>query len=115
MDGIADSAGSKNVSIDQSRFTLFRRPGCPYCVRLRRSIRRSGVEVNEINMWEDPSGVAAVRSVTAGSEIVPTLMIGDRAMVNPSPRQALREIGAPVPDVLRAEGPARDAREESPR
>jgi glutaredoxin len=72
--------------------TLYWRPGCPFCSRLQRKLRRAGIDVDELNIWTDPDAAAAVRSITGGDETVPTLVIGDQAMVNPSPRRAISAI-----------------------
>jgi mycoredoxin len=72
--------------------TLFWRPGCPYCWRLQTALKRAGVEVEEINIWEDPDGAAFVRSVAGGNETVPTVRMGTRSLVNPSPRDLLEMI-----------------------
>ncbi len=69
--------------------TVFWRPGCPYCWRLRFKLRRAGVRVDEVNIWEDPAGAAFVRSITGGDETVPTVRIGTQSLVNPSPRRLL--------------------------
>jgi mycoredoxin len=74
------------------QMTLFWRPGCPYCWRLRTKLKQAGVHMDEINIWEDPEGAAFVRSVTGGDETVPTVRIGTRSFVNPSPRQLLEVI-----------------------
>ena len=55
-------------------------------------LKRAGVDMEEVNIWEDPEGAAFVRSVTGGDETVPTVRIGTRSMVNPSPRQLLEMI-----------------------
>jgi mycoredoxin len=76
--------------------TLFWRPGCPYCWRLRTKLKQAGVDVDEINIWEDPDGAAFVRSVTGGDETVPTVRIGTRSLVNPSPRDLLQLISESI-------------------
>ncbi|WP_306357899.1 MULTISPECIES: glutaredoxin domain-containing protein [unclassified Nocardia] len=79
---------------------VYWRPGCPYCRMLLGPLRRSEVRLREINIWEDAEAAARVRSVANGNETVPTVFIGDRAMVNPSVRQVLaaaRGEDAPVP------------------
>lgn len=74
------------------------RPGCRYCRMLLRTLRRSGLQLREINIWEDPDAAAHMRSVASGNETVPTVFIGDRAMVNPSVRQVLAAArGEPEP------------------
>jgi mycoredoxin len=60
------------------------RPGCPYCMALRRPLRRSGLPVREINIWEDPAAAARVREAADGNETVPTVFVGEHALVNPS-------------------------------
>ena len=72
--------------------TVFWRPGCPYCWRLRTKLKGAGVLVDEVNIWEDPDGAAFVRSVTGGDETVPTVRFGTESFVNPSPRRLLEII-----------------------
>ncbi len=50
------------------------------------------MQVDEVNIWEDPAGAAFVRSVTGGDETVPTVCIGTKSLVNPSPRRLLKLI-----------------------
>ncbi|OBJ42823.1 NrdH-redoxin [Mycolicibacterium mucogenicum] len=77
---------------------VYWRPGCPYCRALLGPLRRSGLALQEINIWEDPAAAARVRSVAGGDETVPTVFVGDRAMVNPTVRQVLTAAGAePAP------------------
>jgi mycoredoxin len=68
---------------------VYWRPGCPYCRMLLRPLRRSGLHLREINIWDNPEAAARVRSVADGNETVPTVFIGDRAMVNPTVRQVM--------------------------
>jgi mycoredoxin len=81
-----------SVTSASPQVTLFWRPGCAFCWRLRTKLKRAGVDVDEINIWEDPAGAAFVRSVTGGDETVPTVRIGAQSLVNPSPRRALEVI-----------------------
>jgi len=69
--------------------TLYWRPRCPYCVRLRWQLRWSGLAVREINIWEDADAAARVREITGGDETVPTVQIGSVALVNPRKAQVL--------------------------
>ncbi|WP_308283411.1 glutaredoxin family protein [Pseudonocardia nigra] len=77
------------------------RPGCPYCSRLRRGLARAGIATVERNIWTDPAAAARVRAATGGDETVPTVVVGDRALVNPSV--------AEVVSVMRAEKISKDA------
>jgi len=72
---------------------VYWRPGCPFCLLLLSPLRRSGLRFREVNIWEDPQAAARVRSVADGNETVPTVFIGDQAMVNPSVRQVLAAAG----------------------
>lgn len=73
--------------------TVYWRPGCPWCARLRRGLARADVATREVDIWQDPAAAAVVRSVATGNETVPTVVIGDRALVNPSVRQVLDALG----------------------
>jgi len=86
------------MTIDSSMVTMYWRPGCPYCMRLRWGLRRQGVDFGEVNIWEVPEGAALVRSLAGGNETVPTVLIGDVSMVNPSARQVIAEIRAQNPE-----------------
>ena len=95
-------SGPTSTASPSSSVTVFWRPGCPFCWRLRARLKRAGVQTDEVNIWDDPAGAAFVRSVTGGDETVPTVRVGRRSFVNPSPRRLLRLIGdlersTPVP------------------
>jgi mycoredoxin len=47
------------------------------------------VAYREVNIWADEDAAAFVRSVARGNETVPTVMVGDVSLVNPSTRQVL--------------------------
>jgi glutaredoxin-like protein len=81
---------------------IYWRPGCPFCSRLRRDIQHVGLPVREINIWNDSSAAAAVRSVAGGNETVPTVMVGDHAMVNPTALQVLHVVREQAPELLDA-------------
>ncbi len=72
---------------------VYWRPGCPWCALLRRRLRRAGLAAREVNIWEDPAAAARVRSITGGDETVPTVVVGDLAMVNPSLGDIRRALG----------------------
>jgi len=71
---------------------VYWRPGCPYCARLRWGLRRRRVESTWINVWNDPSASAFVRSLNAGNETVPTVVVGEVAMVAPTSRDVGKEL-----------------------
>lgn len=87
-----------NASAD--RIDLYWRPGCFFCSSLRRKLDRAGVERVEHDIWSDPADAAIVRSIANGSETVPTVLIGDIGLVNPSARDVLRVLGESAPHLL---------------
>jgi glutaredoxin-like protein len=77
-----------NVDDEQTpRMILYWRPGCGYCVRLARALDAMDVEPELHNIWEEPDAAAFVRSVNRGNELVPTLVVGDQVLSNPSADQ----------------------------
>jgi mycoredoxin len=72
--------------------TVYWRPGCPYCARLRRDLRALGVPAREVSIWADESAAAAVRDLAGGNETVPTVVIGGRGYVNPPASAVLAEV-----------------------
>lgn len=77
--------------------TVYWRPGCAYCERLRRKLRRAGVPADERNIWSDEQAAAFVRSVNGGDETVPTVVIDGRALLNPHPNHVLALLGLDPP------------------
>jgi mycoredoxin len=91
--------------------TVYWRPGCPFCTRLQRDLARLGIATTEVNIWEDPDAAGAVRSVAGGNETVPTVMVGERSLVNPSAANVVAALRAAGLDALPNTGdrpPARD-------
>lgn len=80
--------------------TLYWRPGCGFCRALIGDIDEAGLELDRRNIWEDEAAAADVRSVADGNEVVPTVRIGEVALVNPSFEQLLAELGALAPERL---------------
>lgn len=75
----------------QTSVTVYWRPGCPYCKRLRQDLRSMGLRTREINIWTDSSAAAVVRGYADGNETVPTVVIDGRGHVNP-PADAVLEL-----------------------
>lgn len=83
-----------------SRIDLYWRPGCGFCSSLRRQLDRLGIERVEHDIWADPHDAAIVRSHANGNETVPTVVIGEVGMVNPSPRDLVAYLAAEAPHLL---------------
>ncbi|WP_182359141.1 DnaJ family domain-containing protein [Tomitella gaofuii] len=69
-----------------SRVTVYWRPGCVFCQRLRAILWARRLRPTMINIWEDARAAAFVRSVADGNETVPTVVIDGAAHVNPAPK-----------------------------
>ncbi len=89
--------GDHNPRVSRSTVTVYWRPGCPYCARLTWGLRRLKVASTRLNIWTDADAAAFVRSVNGGNETVPTVLIGDTTLVNPSAREVRRELDKYLP------------------
>jgi glutaredoxin len=67
--------------------TLYWRPGCPYCLKLKARLRLGRVPFEAVNIWADPDAAGVVRAANNGDELVPTVGIGDRYLSNPTYRE----------------------------
>jgi mycoredoxin len=84
----------------RSPVTVYWRPGCLSCSGLLRGLERWGLPFERIDIWEDPEAAAVVRSVTGGAETVPTVMVDDLALVDPTTRDVLRVVAERAPEIL---------------
>lgn len=80
--------------------TVYWRPGCMFCVSLRRGLDRAGLRYGTRNIWEDEDAAAFVRSVTGGDETVPTVAVGGLALVNPTSGEVLSAVAEEAPDLV---------------
>jgi hypothetical protein len=69
-----------------------------------------GLPVREVNIWADPAAAAQVRSAAGGNETVPAVVIGGRALVNPSASEVLALVRQAVPGFTPDEALARAGR-----
>ncbi|HZD65097.1 MAG TPA: hypothetical protein VE152_03265, partial [Acidimicrobiales bacterium] len=70
------------------------------CLALRLGLRARRVSYEAHNIWEDEGDASFVRSVTGGDETVPTVALGDQALVNPTVRQVRRLLETHAPQVM---------------
>jgi len=68
---------------EQSLPVVLWRPHCPFCYNLFSGIERHGIEVETRNIWEDKEARVLLNS-RIGSETVPSVIVGDELLVNPS-------------------------------
>ncbi|GAB3703741.1 glutaredoxin family protein [Mariniluteicoccus flavus] len=68
------------------RVTIFFRPGCVFCVRLRLGLRNIARKAQWVDIWADPDAAAHVRDLNRGDELVPTVVVGEEVRRNPDPQ-----------------------------
>lgn len=88
-----------------SAVEVYWRPGCGFCSTLLRGLRRSGLPLHAVDIWRDPEAAALVRSLAGGNETVPTVVVGTRALVNPTVEEVLAAVAAQAPHLLPAGRP----------
>jgi mycoredoxin len=65
--------------------TVYYRPGCGYCLRLRASLGSRARQARWVDIWADPEAAAYVRSVNGGDATVPTVVVDGVPHTNPPP------------------------------
>ena len=83
-----------------SQIDLYWRPGCGFCSSLRRQLDKIGLDTVDHNIWEDAEAAAVVRRHANGNETVPTVVIGETGLVNPSARELLAVLEAEAPHLV---------------
>jgi len=79
---------------------LYWRPGCGFCSILRRQLDKLGIERVEHDIWADPADAAVVRRHAGGNETVPTVVIGEIGLVNPSATAVVEVLAEHAPHLL---------------
>ena len=82
---------------------LYWRPGCGFCAMLRRGLGKAGVETVDHNIWDNPADAEIVRHYANGNETVPTVVVGDVGLVNPSTKQLVAHLSQHAPHLLPAD------------
>lgn len=69
------------------------RPHCPFCRILFSGIERHDLEVETRNIWEDDEARELLNR-RIGSETVPSVIVGEEILVNPSITELLAAVRA---------------------
>ena len=73
--------------------TIYWRDGCPFCLRLRWTVRKYAGQATWVDIWADPDAASFVRSTNEeGNEVVPTVVIDGVPHTNPVPRLVLSRL-----------------------
>jgi mycoredoxin len=102
---VHDADATPAATEQTDKVVVFWRPGCGFCASLMFQLEKTGLPLVEINIWDDARAAATVRSIANGNETVPTVVVGDVAMVNPSVDQVMAAVRDHAPHLLGA-GPA---------
>ncbi|GAB3836493.1 glutaredoxin family protein [Kribbella italica] len=87
------AAEAERLAAVDGRPIIYWRPGCSYCLRLRRKLGRRARTAYWVNVWADADGLAGLRELTDGYETVPTVVVGEEHRVNPDPRWVREQVG----------------------
>lgn len=80
--------------MQRQTITLYWRPMCGYCEVLKHRLEQRGVPYTQVDIWEDRSSAEVVRAATGGDEVVPTVRVGERFLVNPSADEVVEALKA---------------------
>jgi len=69
-------------------------------MNLERSLTKLELPLTKKNIWDNPEDAATVRAIADGNETVPTVVIGDAQMVNPSANEVLIALQENAPELL---------------
>ena len=97
---MGDNPNDSTTSSELDGVEFYWRPGCPFCSGLDRKLSKLGVPMNKHNIWENPDHAATVRSIANGNETVPTVVIEDVKMVNPSADEVVQVLTKKAPHLV---------------
>lgn len=101
MDHSPDAASeTESATPASSAITVYWRPGCGYCSSLFRKLDQHSIVYDRVNIWEDASAAARVREAAMGNEVVPTVMVAEIPLVNPSIHQIMDTAAKWAPDAV---------------
>ncbi|NND75034.1 MAG: NrdH-redoxin [Ilumatobacter sp.] len=95
-----DAANGDDQHPSGQQLDLYWRPGCGFCSSLRRQLDKLGVERVEHDIWDDPGAADVVRGHANGNETVPTVVVGDIGLVNPSAGDVIALLAERAPHLL---------------
>ena len=79
---------------------FYTRRGCGFSMMLDRSLAKAGVPVVKHDIWADPEAAATVRVWANGAETVPTVVIGDVGLVNPTADEVMTVLTDEAPHLV---------------
>ena len=74
--------------------TMYTTTWCAFCRRLKSQLAAEGIDINEVNIEQDPASADYVMSVNGGFQTVPTILFPDgSALTNPSMAAVKQRLG----------------------
>lgn len=67
---------------------------------LERSLDKLNLPLNKLNIWDSEEAASTVRRIANGNETVPTVVVGEAEMVNPSADQVIQALSNQAPHLL---------------
>lgn len=85
---------------EQPEVVVYWRPGCGFCSSLTRRLDAIGLVYDAHDIWQEEDAAAFVREVNGGDETVPTVRIGEVALVNPTADEVMIELAERAPHAV---------------
>jgi glutaredoxin len=82
----ASWATGEDLVIDPTQHSdliVYYRPGCIFAAKLRAKLRLSRMPYSVVEFGQDAAADEAVRNISDGNEISPTVRLGNRYLTNP--------------------------------
>jgi len=74
--------------------TMYSTSWCPDCHRAKLFLKQWGISWKEVNIEQTPGAAEKVMAWAKGKRVVPTILVGDRVLVNPRMRELAEAVGA---------------------
>ena len=74
--------------------TLYTTQTCGPCRRLKRGLHEAGVDFREVDVNVAPDMAHRIEQATGGYRIVPSVVVGERLLVNPRVEEVLDLVAA---------------------
>ncbi len=78
---------------DTATVTMYSTSWCPDCHRAKAFLSQHGVKFDEVNIEKTPGAAEKVMGWANGKRVVPTILVGERVLVNPRMQDLAEAIG----------------------
>jgi mycoredoxin len=88
------SNASDTMTPSSMSVTMYSTTWCPDCHRAKLYLKQWGIPFSEVNIEQTPGAAEKVMAWANGKRVVPTILIGERVLVNPRMRELAEAVGA---------------------